>query len=547
MKKTLLFILCLLMATMAFSQKKFSELQNRANDSYQEGDYGRALHLFQQDIAQNPKAGYSHLGAGASLIELGQYEDAVPYLDNAIQYLSKKERDLAYLEKGIALIAMEEYSAAVDVMNVAIQKYPQMANLYYTRGRAYKAMEYYPSARRDFEKSVELNPNSWEATYLLATIFEQYQEYDDALAMAKRASLLNRQMGYLRLYTSSLHLTMGQHEEAINEFVAYIRSDQFYPELYDVLNALADTVPEQLFAKLDAQCAKYPSDPTWPWIACQACGHTGEYHRAMGYAEKCFSLSKDSTMLDLLISVEASAGEYDKAIQHSEQQMELGLPYEEFLHRKIMILANEGRLDEAIQVYESTISRQSGDTLILLQPTADSVIRHTMIDSLGGMAALRTLIYSRKGEWAKALEFLKQDWLHAEDAADSSGIFSFEMMMYWQLGDTLSAQDAARKAIALKPDRILAYYVLGDQETANHYIAKKYDFNTADEEDWFNLAEVYADMQDPDNALKCLRKSFELGYFYGRRWIQNDYELSILFDLPEFKALIEEYTEKQKR
>lgn len=547
MKKTLLLILCLLMATMAFSQKKFSELQNRANDSYQEGDYGRALHLFQQDIAQNPKAGYSHLGAGASLIELGQYEDAVPYLDNAIQYLSKKERDLAYLEKGVALIAMEEYSAAVDVMNVAIQKYPQMANLYYTRGRAYKAMEYYPSARRDFEKSVELNPNSWEATYLLATILEQYQEYGDALAMAKRASLLNRQMGYLRLYTSSLHLTMGQHEEAINEFVAYIRSDQFYPELYDVLNALADTVPEQLFAKLDAQCAKYPSDPTWPWIACQACGHTGEYHRAMGYAEKCFSLSKDSTMLDLLISVEASAGEYDKAIQHSEQQMELGLPYEEFLHRKIMILANEGRLDEAIQVYESTISRQSGDTLILLQPTADSVIRHTMIDSLGGMAALRTLIYSRKGEWAKALEFLKQDWLHAEDAADSSGIFSFEMMMYWQLGDTLSAQDAARKAIALKPDRILAYYVLGDQETANHYIAKKYDFNTADEEDWFNLAEVYADMQDPDNALKCLRKSFELGYFYGRRWIQNDYELSILFDLPEFKALIEEYTEKQKR
>lgn len=547
MKKTLLFILCLLMATMAFSQKKFSELQNRANDSYQEGDYGRALNLFQQDIAQNPKAGYSHLGAGASLIELGQYEDAVPYLDNAIQYLSKKERDLAYLEKGIALIAMEEYSAAVDVMNVAIQKYPQMANLYYTRGRAYKAMEYYPSARRDFEKSVELNPNSWEATYLLATILEQYQEYGDALAMAKRASLLNRQMGYLRLYTSSLHLTMGQHEEAINEFVAYIRSDQFYPELYDVLNALADTVPEQLFAKLDAQCAKYPSDPTWPWIACQACGHTGEYHRAMGYAEKCFSLSKDSTMLDLLISVEASAGEYDKAIQHSEQQMELGLPYEEFLHRKIMILANEGRLDEAIQVYESTISRQSGDTLILLQPTADSVIRHTMIDSLGGMAALRTLIYSRNGEWAKALEFIKQDWLHAEDAADSSGIFSFEMMMYWQLGDTLSAQDAARKAIALKPDRILAYYVLGDQETANHYIAKKYDFNTADEEDWFNLAEVYADMQDPDNALKCLRKSFELGYFYGRRWIQNDHELSILFDLPEFKALIEEYTEKQKR
>ena len=547
MKKTLLFILCLLMATMAFSQKKFSELQNRANDSYQEGDYGRALHLFQQDIAQNPKAGYSHLGAGASLIELGQYEDAVPYLDNAIQYLSKKERHNAYLEKAIALIAMEEYSAAVDVMNVAIQKYPQMANLYYTRGRAYKAMEYYPSARRDFEKSVELNPNSWEATYLLATILEQYQEYDDALAMAKRASLLNRQMGYLRLYTSSLHLTMGQHEEAINEFVAYIRSDQFYPELYDVLNALADTVPEQLFAKLDAQCAKYPSDPTWPWIACQACGHTGEYHRAMGYAEKCFSLSKDSTMLDLLISVEASAGEYDKAIQHSEQQMELGLPYEEFLYRKIMILANEGRLDEAIQVYESTISRQSGDTLILLQPTADSLIRHTMIDSTGWITEMHAKCHALKGEWAKALEYSEMFWPYTKEITDSIDLFNFEIHMYLRLGDTLSAQTVARKAIATDPDRITAYYVLGDRETANRNLLEKYDFDSEDAGEFFILAEVYATMQDTDNALKYLRKSFELGYYYGRNWLQDDYELYNLRDLPEFKALIEEYTEKQKR
>lgn len=547
MKKTLLFILCLLMATMAFSQKKFSELQNRADESYMEGDYERALHLFQQDIAQNPKSGYSFLGAGASLIELGQYEDAVPYLDNAIQYLSKKERHNAYLEKAIALIAMEEYSAAVDVMNVAIQKYPQMANLYYTRGRAYKAMEYYPSARRDFEKSVELNPNSWEATYLLATILEQYQEYGDALAMAKRASLLNRQMGYLRLYTSSLHLTMGQHEEAINEFVAYIRSDQFYPELYDVLNALADTVPEQLFAKLDAQCAKYPSDPTWPWIACQACSPTGEYHRAMNYAEKCFSLSKDSTMLDLLISVEANAGEYDKAIQHSEQMMEYGLSYEHFLQRKLSGLICASRYDEALALCDSTILRQSGDTLILLQNTADSLIRHTMVDSTGWIKEMHAKCYALKGEWAKALEYSEMFWPYTKVITDSIDLFNFEIHMYLRLGDTLSAQTVARKAIATAPDRITAYYVLGDLETANRNLLEKYDFDSEDAGEFFILAEVYATMQDTDNALKYLRKAFELGYYYGRKWLQDDYELYNLRNLPEFKALIDEYTEKQKR
>ena len=138
-------------------------------------------------------------------------------------------------------------------------------------------------------------------------------------------------------------------------------------------------------------------------------------------------------------------------------------------------------------------------------------------------------------------------WPYTKVITDSIDLFNFEIHMYLRLGDTLSAQTIARRAIATAPDRITAYYVLGDLETANRNLLEKYDFDSEDAGEFFILAEVYATMQDTDNALKYLRKAFELGYYYGRKWIQDDYELYNLRNLPEFKALIDEYTEKQKR
>ena len=544
--KKLLPIIIFFFALIPLQAQNSNELFNRGEEAFEAGDSDAAVEWFKKSVEANPKNWQAHFGIGYVFFLSERYEESVPYLEKALQYSKKKENMGVYALLSMSYYLTENTDAALTTLEKGIKNYPKFVELYWIRANIYIDMEYFVSAMKDCDKMLELNPSNTDAMLIKSNLLSVRGKYEEALQLAVEAAKISYS-AEAYLTAADLECKLGQYEDAIYHLSRSLTEGAVSDQTLAVLEALADTVPEQLLAKLDAQAVKYPTHPIWPSASCYACTYLYQWHRAIPYAEAVFNLSGDSTSLERLIDVEVSAGEYDKSIQHCEQLMEWGLPYDNFLCRKIMGLANDGRPDEAIQVYESTISRQSGDTIILLQPTADSVIRHTMIDSIGGVSALRTLIYSRKGEWAKALEFVEQDWPHAVDAADSSGIYSFKMMMYLQLGDTLSAQDAARKAIALKPDRILAYYVLGDQETANRYLMEKYDLNSENAEDLFYLAEAYADMHDPDNALKYLRKSFELGYFYGRRWIQNDYELSILFDLPEFKALIEEYTEKQKQ
>lgn len=544
--KILLPIIIFFFALIPLQAQNSNELFNRGEEAFEAGDYVAAMDWFKKSVEANPKNWKAHFGMGYMFFISERYEESVPYLEKALQYSKKKENMGVYALLSLSYFVTENTDAALTTLEKGIQTHPKYQELYSIRANIYIEMEYYVSAMKDCDKMLELNPSNTEALLLKSKLLSARGKYEEALQLAVEAADICYSEEAL-IIVAALKCELEQYEDAIHYLSRSLTTGNVSDQTLAVIQALADTVPEQLLAKMDAQAVKYLTDPIWPSASCYACTYLNQWHRAIPYAEEVFNLSGDSTSLEKLIEVEVYAGEYDKSIQHCEQLMEWGLPYDNFLCRTIMGLADDGRLDEAIQVFESTILRQSGDTIILLQPTADSVIRHTMIDSLGGVSALRTLIYSRKGEWAKALEFVEQDWPHAVDAADSSGIYSFKMMMYLQLGDTLSAQDAARKAIALKPERIVAYYVLGDKETANRYLMEKYDPNSEDAEDLFYLAEAYADMQDPDNALKYLRKSFELGYFYGRRWIQNDYELSILFDLPEFKALIDEYTEKQKR
>lgn len=544
--KKLLPIIIFIFALISLQAQNSNELFNRGEEAFEAGGSDAAVDWFKKSVEANPKNWKAHFGIGYVFFLSERYEESVPYLEKALQYSKKKENMGVYVLLSMSYYLTENTDAALATLEKGIKNYPKFVELYWIRANIYIDMEYYVSAMKDCDKMLELNPSNTDAMLIKSNLLSVRGKYEEALQLAVEAAKISYS-AEAYLTAADLEYKLGQYEDAIYHLSRSLTEGAVSDQTLAVLEALADTVPEQLLAKLDAQSAKYPSDPTWPWIACQACEHTGEYHRAMGYAEKCFSLSKDSTMLDLLISVEANAGEYDKAIQHSEQLMEYGLSYEHFLQRKLSGLICAGRYDEALALCDSTILRQSGDTLILLQNTADSLIRHTMVDSTGWFTEMRAKCYALKGEWAKALEYSEMSWPYTKVITDSIDLFNFEIHMYLRLGDTLSAQTVARKAIATDPDRITAYYVLGDLETANRNLLEKYDFDSEDAGEFFILAEVYATMQDTDNALKYLRKAFELGYYYGRKWLQDDYELYNLRNLPEFKALIEEYTEKQKQ
>ena len=529
MKKILLTLLCILILPAMFAQKT-SEAFDRGLNLFQNGEYEKALPFFEEDLARQPKSGYSNFAAGACLMKMERYSEAIPYLDQAIKYMPKGERPLVYIQKAAAYYGIDNNAAALEVLNEAVKKYPKLPDLYITRASLYQAMEYYPSAINDCDKALALDPANSQAMFLKSQLLLDKGQYVDALSLAEQVLAQERNNAYLRLYISIVHCALEQYEEALDNFINYLTHEEYYEESFEVMEILADTIPQQLYERLDAQAIKYPSSATWPYMALSACHHTNEYHRGIGYAQKLHAIANDSTSYDYLISTLTRADEYEKVLELLKEAPQWGHSNEDCMGMTFSTLYKAARYDELLALYDS----------LFPDPTLDTNYYHLPVNC-----------YANTQQWQKALDYL--DWL--ERLPQNKDNEDFPVFYYNTISeikliqhDTLAAQAAAHKAIESDPDRIIAYYIIGDKEKAYQQLAKQYDFSSEDGDELYNLATCYAMMDDPVNALIYLRKAFEAGYYYGAgRGIATDYQLYNLRNLPEFKALLEEFAEKQKK
>lgn len=527
MKKILLTLLCILILPAMFAQKT-SEAFDRGLNLFQNGEYEKALPFFEEDLARQPKSGYSNFAAGACLMKMERYSEAIPYLDQAIKYMPKGERPLVYIQKAAAYYGIDNNAAALEVLNEAIKKYPKLPELYITRASLYQAMEYYPSAINDCDKALALDPANGQAMFLKSQLLLDKGQYVDALTLAEQVLAQERNSAYLRLYISIVHCALEQYEEALDNFINYLTHEEYYEESFEVMKILADTIPQQLFERLDAQAIKYPSSTTWPYMALNTCHYIDEYHRGISYAQKLHAIANDSTSYDYLISTLTRADEYEKVLELLKEAPQWGYSDEECMTVTFNTLFNTAHYDELLALYDS----------LFPDPTLDTNYTHFPFGC-----------YANTQQWQKALDWLERILPQNKDNEDFTvfyynGIAKIKLLQH----DTLAAQAAAHKAIESDPDRIIAYYFIGDKEKAYQQLAKKYDFDSEDGYELYNIASCYAMMDDPTNALIYLRKSFEAGYYYGMgRSIATDCELYNLRNLPEFKALLEEFAEKQKK
>ena len=88
-----------------------------------------------------------------------------------------------------------------------------------------------------------------------------------------------------------------------------------------------------------------------------------------------------------------------------------------------------------------------------------------------------------------------------------------------------------------------AYQSLGEQEQALATIAKCIEEAPDDAELYYSISGVYGRMGKTEQALDNLRIAFEKGY-NSFSFIEQDDDLAVLRDNPQYKALIQRYKEK---
>ena len=103
---------------------------------------------------------------------------------------------LAQVYWGKRTSADEYYSenygdSALILCNTALRFDNNMAEAYYVRGNYYRFKGFYDKAKDDYDKSIKINPNSWEAYYGLALLYVSTADFLNCIDNLQKAASLN--------------------------------------------------------------------------------------------------------------------------------------------------------------------------------------------------------------------------------------------------------------------------------------------------------------------------------------------------------------------
>ncbi len=121
------------------------------------------LTLWTDAIQKNEKCAFCAFGLGNVLINSGQHQSALPYIQKSIQLNSTIGE--SYHSLGIIQFALQDYKNALVNFDKSIALNPTYQYSYASRGSTYATLKAYDKALQDFQKALALNPDDIE-TYL---------------------------------------------------------------------------------------------------------------------------------------------------------------------------------------------------------------------------------------------------------------------------------------------------------------------------------------------------------------------------------------------
>ena len=142
-----------------------------ANLLFAEKNYDGAISLLEQFLEQNPSAYKTHLSIGDCYREKGEFDKAIEEYNKALEQaladeeMGKRTVAIALASLGETFLRKEDFEKAQDYFKQSIEMYPDNEILAYNVGEIYFSNQKIDEAIHYFELSIEIKPD-WPASYL---------------------------------------------------------------------------------------------------------------------------------------------------------------------------------------------------------------------------------------------------------------------------------------------------------------------------------------------------------------------------------------------
>ena len=539
MKRRWVVLLLLLVGTMTSNlfavSTKESYFIRRALEAIQSKDYETASYFLGQEVQENPTNGYAYAYLAALCDLMPGYNGAMfMFAKKAMPLLSRDEK---YLKGSMDALQAQVYYEAGDTVRSlefwerASSYEPNKSRFYGYLAEAYADMDDYQQLYELGDKMVNKirGLNKEPLSYvIMVTALNGLKRYDEAIACADKALKLKDlgkpQTGLFHGEKAKALKAQKRYDEAITEAMMAARFS--IGRGARILIQIADSSHmEVVLDSIEAAFEREPSQKIWPFA------ESDIYARHNKYIQSVYQLLRGAKVGDDA-SAYCEAGEY---VVHFLGDPEMG----ERLFRQALekdstcalawgdlgdLYHDLGRYEEALDAIEEALR---------LDPEQKSFrIPYS----------IRGRVYESMHNYPLAIEAYTRALVSEKDRETWATLAS----LYRQMGDEASAQKMIEYGlIEMKKDTTMdMLLVMGDTVRAKAKAPKMVRKQTSANQQ-YNAACMYSRMNMPEEALAALRKSLECGFrnFHHFAW---DEDIDNIRELPEYKAMVEEYKAKAK-
>jgi len=177
--------------------------------------YTQAILSFDQAIALQPDMADAYLLRGRAHVVQGELEPAVADFTQVIRIRPADAQ--AYVERGAVYLAQKNYQATVTDCASALARNPQFARAYNLHGVALRSIGEAPKALAEFNRAVELSPDS-DNYYQRAATYQELDEHRLALDDLDRVIAFNPDSSQAYFARAQSKRALGDKDGAMRDY-----------------------------------------------------------------------------------------------------------------------------------------------------------------------------------------------------------------------------------------------------------------------------------------------------------------------------------------
>jgi len=509
---------------------------DQAVEAYNAKDFDKALDFLNRDLADNPKSVGSYCYRALVYAKTGNNAEALSSINNAIRFQLRKDKlsnAYNYYIRAMIYGEIEDAQKAIADLTMSIKLAPDDPEYLIERAALYVAAEEYEKGEADFRSALKIDESYVDAWLGIGRSYFIQQRYDDADKALTKLIKLSPEYPIGYYYKARVDFALKKYDAAIEGMFFVLTLDNESVLARKLFLTFASQNLPLALSNLNSQIIATPQQEFWYLLRTSVLEENKDYLLAIADYNKVMELSDDfpkSGILGYRAACYNELGNFSQAIADYNQA--LSLDSSNAYH-----FANRANVKRVIGDYAGAVADFT--KAIAIQPN-------------------EAWFYSRRG-WVKD-EFMKDTQGGLRDynqaiAVDKNAVYTYlhrGRLYEKSLNDAVRANADYEMILTLDTvlhpsgnSRHYALFHLGrviDAISWSNKIIETYPT----EGNYYDAACMYSLMKKPAESIANLKLAFENG-FASFVHLSKDDDLDNVRNTPEFKALVQEWKNKNEK